>query len=68
MTWLWTDGSAMSYTNFISGQPKTQNNQDCVNMRAAGTTAGKWAHIGCSKSTSADGIQFACERLTECTN
>jgi len=64
-TWVWSDGSSYSYTNWISGQPATQDNQDCVVMRDSGKNIGKWAHVGCGKSVN-DNINFVCERKTEC--
>ena len=34
MTWLWTDGTSMSYSpGWINNQPATQTNQNCVVMR-----------------------------------
>ena len=34
MTWLWTDGSSMSYSpGWINNQPATQTSQNCVVMR-----------------------------------
>jgi len=62
-TFLWTDGStASSYSNWISGQPATQDNQDCVVMRANSGSLGQWAHVGCSKSD----VNFVCERKPTC--
>merc|ERR1712243_410629 len=66
MTWLWTDGSSMSYSpGWINNQPATQTNQNCVVMRDKGANIGKWQHVGCDKSVS-DNINFVCERKTEC--
>merc|ERR1712243_340268 len=48
MTWLWTDGSSMSYSpGWINNQPATQTNQNCVVMRDKGTNIGKWQHQLC---------------------
>jgi len=66
MTWLWTDGSSMSYSpGWINNQPATQTSQNCVVMRDQGVNVGKWQHVGCDKSVS-DNINFVCERKTEC--
>merc|ERR1711974_206745 len=66
MTWLWTDGSAMSYSpGWINNQPATQTIQNCVVMRDQGVNIGKWQHVGCDK-TVGDNINFVCERKTEC--
>merc|ERR1711973_214044 len=62
-TFLWTDGSTTSsYSNWISGQPTTQDNQDCVVMRSNSGSLGQWAHVGCSKTD----INFVCERKPTC--
>jgi len=66
MTWLWTDGSSMSYSpGWINNQPATQTNQNCVVMRDQGVNIGKWQHVGCDKTIN-DNINFVCERKTEC--
>merc|ERR1712110_308388 len=45
-TFVWTDGSAFSFTNWNTGQPdsSTADGQDCVRMRQ---TDGKWDDIKC---------------------
>lgn len=62
-TFLWVDGSSTSsYSNWISGQPATQDTQDCVVMRANSGSVGQWAHVGCGKSD----INYVCERKPTC--
>merc|ERR1711979_97996 len=56
-TYLWTDGSSPTYTNWATGQPKpgTGATQDCVKMKLDGT----WDDVGCNKST----FDFICEKM-----
>ena len=44
--WVWTDSSALSYTNWIAGHPK--KGAGCAWMSK---TSGKWESVSCSDKT-----------------
>ena len=53
----WTDGSALTFTNFKAGQPNNgNNNQHCVWIRPDGL----WDDIICKKQE-----QFVCQKLPQ---
>ena len=55
-TYVWSDGTAFSYTSWDTNQPgNTNQKQDCVAMRASG----KWDDLICTKD-----YRFVCETST----
>jgi cysteine-rich repeat protein len=45
-SFIWSDGSPSSFTNFAAGEPNDQNGgEDCVNM----TEAGLWNDLSCAE-------------------
>ena len=55
-TYVWSDGTAFSYTNWDANKPSNTNQkQDCVVMR----TTGKWDDLICTKD-----YKYVCETST----
>jgi len=54
-TFVWTDGSSVSYTHWEAGQPNDLLDQDCVNIIEG--SSGDWDDNHCKESKS-----FICER------
>ena len=44
-SWLWTDGTPVSWTNWNSGEPDGEEKANCARMRPDG----KWSDSMCSK-------------------
>ena len=55
-TWVWVDGSVLSYKNWDSGQPSNNNNNQHCGFR---TSNGKWNDFTCSTPKS-----YICESPT----
>jgi hypothetical protein len=51
-TFLWRDGAAATFTNWLSGQPDNSNNEDCASLQ----TSGGWNDLSCSTT-----IPYVCE-------
>ncbi len=45
----WTDGSALSYTEWATGSPSNKTDFNCAQMLPESTPAGKWANGPCNK-------------------
>ena len=50
-SWVWSDGSPVTYTNWLSGQPDNSGNEDCgqIHTQANGW---KWGDWRCGMGTS----------------
>ena len=57
-SWIWSDGSSRRYTNWNSGQPNNNGNQDCQTI---GYFAEKWDDDGCTAKR-----QSICKMRGEC--
>jgi len=53
-TWVWSDGSSSSYTNWHSGEPNNSGNEDCGQLNRY--TDGSWNDEPCGSS-----FRFICE-------
>lgn len=66
-TFLWTDGTALSFTNFAAGEPNNgagTHEEDCLVMRVDSTLAGEWDDRPCATeaTTTTPGLYpFVCE-------
>ncbi|MFK7926551.1 MAG: lectin-like protein [Myxococcota bacterium] len=45
--WVWTDGDASTYVNWIDPEPNGGDSQNCVMFRGGDTWNGTWNDIGC---------------------
>jgi hypothetical protein len=47
----WTDGSEMSYTNWMTGSPSNKTDHNCVQMVPDSSSIGQWADVMCNKKS-----------------
>jgi len=56
--WAWTDGSAVAYTNWQSGEPNSNNGaEDCLELRGNQLSGLSWNDLSCTEA-----LQYLCSR------
>ncbi|XP_033127374.1 alpha-N-acetylgalactosamine-specific lectin-like [Anneissia japonica] len=55
-TWVWTDGSEVSFTNWKPGQPDNSSGEDCAHQSNGDPNSNTWNDWGCEQE-----IYYVCE-------
>ena len=58
-SWKWSDGTAVTYTNWNGGEPNNSGNEDCMHLYkyAGQSSSGRWNDANCGS-----GYPYTCER------